>query len=102
VLDIYGSDQTRDQTAATIESVTPELTRDVAYARGGLEVMGKDFHKDSQDAFDIGGSADELRRAIRAGLNPTRADEEAAPGSAQEDPRRLWAEGRLPGQGLDR
>jgi len=102
VLEVSLSEEQRERTAATIDEVSAGVTRDVAHARGGIEVLGDNFADDRADAWNVGKDTSDLATAIRAGTNPTPQSAQTAPGALSEDPRVAWSEGRDLGPGLDR
>jgi hypothetical protein len=101
LLDVPGRVEDQARTAAVIQEVGTDAGKAVGDARGGLGTLREDFEATEPEARSIAADSEELANAIRAGSNPTRPSEQATPAASAEDPRKLWADGRL-GQQLER
>jgi ABC-type transporter Mla subunit MlaD len=75
--------------AARVDRVHGNLTNDLAGIQGNTETYAAHYEANQATA-----KANELAIAVHAGLNPTPRSEQTTPGSAPEDPRRAWSEGR--------
>jgi chromosome segregation ATPase len=87
----------REATASLISRTGRSVTSEVQSLNNSLENAHESHHK----ADEATRAANELAIAVHAGTNPTRPAEQKTPAGSAEDPRKLWAEGRL-GPQLDR